>query len=178
MDEETLCNCLAHILRNSRVKYHKVIAANETDKIFYSDKWDSAYIINTARRDEWKPKIAHWYALYISRESGRNVAYLFCSYGKDPRKDYGLQLKLKRVIFNKISLQQSTSSVCGLYCLYYIYKKSIGYRSSAILSTFKKGFDKNNDTIIMNFYRNIKFLHPHMRKSKELNCCSRMENKI
>jgi hypothetical protein len=77
MDEDTLEACGYRLIQKSRAKTYAVLAADELDKITYNGPWDSAYIINTAKRQETKPKVQHWYGLYITqqqwKESGGTV---------------------------------------------------------------------------------------------------------
>jgi hypothetical protein len=103
MDEDTLEACGCRLLQKSRAKTFAVLAADELDKIVHNGPWDCAYIINTAKRHEAKPKVQHWYGLYIAHNSnGRRVAELFCSYDKDPPLAYNIKIDIPIVFVNRV----------------------------------------------------------------------------
>jgi hypothetical protein len=178
MDEDTLEACGRRLLQKSRAKTFAVLAADELEKISYNGPWDNAYIINTAKRHETRPKVQHWYGLYITINSrGRRVAELFCSYGKDPVLDYNFKIDLPIVFVNRISMQQATSSVCGLYALYFIYKRSRWIPARSISFDFSKENPKANDAWVVEFYNKIHVLAPSSGR-KYLKCCTRLQNKL
>jgi hypothetical protein len=177
MNEDTLEACGRRLLQKSRAQTFAVLAADELEKITitYNGPWDCAYIINAAKRHETKPKVQHWYGLYITLNSKeRRVAELFCSYGKDPALAFNFKIDIPIVFVNRISLQQATSSVCGLYALYFIYKRSRWIPARSISFDFSKESPKANDAWVVEFYNKIHVLAP----SSSRKYCTRLQNKL
>ena len=91
----------------------------------------SAFIINT---DPHYKRGEHWIAIYFPMEG---LPELFDSYG------FPIIIpKLKQFIgnqpyhYNKNLIQDMFSSVCGQYCIYFIYCKSIGKSLNSIVNSF------------------------------------------
>lgn len=181
MDDETLFACLSHLLRqSSKVKTFKVIANDEQEEFEYKSI-DSAYIVNTARRGDPHAPLKHWFVVYITREGNNKlVAEVFDSYGEDVVSKYNLSINIKLKIVNNKIIQPLGSDKCGLYCLYYIYKRSIGYSSAQVNSLFSTRYPNLNDSIVSEFYNNIKHKPSKVLRlnNRTLTCCTRLQNKL
>ena len=93
-----------------------------------------AFIVNT---DLARDPGQHWMALYFKG----NKAIYFDSYGLPSLKDHVLpfiQNNSLGWIENTQMLQDVTSEVCGLYCIYVLYELNLGSSLQNIQSIFSK----------------------------------------
>ena len=105
----------------------------------------SSYIVNT---DIAKKKGEHWIALYF--ESSK-LCEIFDSYGLQPfgRIYTFASNNADCVQYNKMFLQNPFSSLCGLYCIYFLYYKSRGYSLRNIVTrSFKDYLWERNDVFV------------------------------
>jgi hypothetical protein len=139
MDDETLFACLKHLLTcSNKVKTFRVLANDEQELIEHKNI-DFAYIINTAKRGDPHAPLKHWFVVYITREGNNKlVAERFDSYGEDVVYKYHLNISIKLKPVNNKAIQPLESNKCGPYCLYYIYKRSVGYSASQLISSSSK----------------------------------------
>jgi hypothetical protein len=130
MDDITLSCCLKHLIpTTSKVKYCKILAHDEVNQITYI-KLDSAYIINTAKRSDARATLKHWCVAYITTTAQNMIEMLLLDpYGLNPVESYNFVPKIKCTVVSRYPLQPLDSSKCGLYCLYFIYKRSLGFNS-------------------------------------------------
>lgn len=109
------------------------------------------YIISNLDPDS-KPG-SHWVAIHIDING---IGEYFDSFGRKPSGYHKLFLKTnaKKWYHNHMSIQNQLTSVCGEYCLVYIFYKFNGRRMSDFLSIF---FDDTlyNDLIIRNMFTSI-----------------------
>ena len=109
-----------------------------------------AFIVNT---DLAIDPGQHWVALYFKG----NKAIYFDSYGLPPLKDHVLpfiQNNSLGWIENTQMLQDVTSEVCGLYCIYVLYELNRGSSLQNILSIFSKdNLIKNDNDVLLWFSR-------------------------
>ena len=92
-----------------------VFAADEVPEII--DTFPCGFVANT---DPSTEPGTHWITFYFpSREKGE----FFDSYGNPP-EHYGFK-SYKIETWNKHKLQSSWSNVCGQYCIFYLYHKSL-----------------------------------------------------
>lgn len=79
----------------------------------------------------------HWLAFYI--HSPHKICF-FDSFGNPPNYFKGMisnyVSQYKHIVFNPMHLQSNVSSVCGQYCIYYLYSKCNGRSMKDILSSF------------------------------------------
>ena len=87
----------------------------------------SCLIANT---DKASGKGEHWVAFWF--DSPYSCEF-FDSYGLSPF-DYGFSFSCTS--FNSRTLQSLTSSVCGQFCIYYLYSRSRGLSLSHIINSF------------------------------------------
>lgn len=110
-----------------------------------------AYIISNLDSDS-KPG-SHWVAINID-ENGHGE--YFDSFGRKPSGYHKLFLmrNAKKWFFNNANIQNRFTSVCGEYCLVYIYFKFKGKTMFDFLSLFSEN-TMYNDLIINHIYRSI-----------------------
>jgi hypothetical protein len=90
----------------------------------------------------------HWLCLY---QNPACVLEMFDSCGNCP-DTYNLKGKLPQygaIIYNTKKLQGRNSSLCGVYCMYYLFYKCRGYPTSKIVDDpFTKDYDQNDRYLI------------------------------
>ena len=87
-------------------------------------------------------------AFYFSK---RGRYEFFDSLGRRP-EEYGVgfeKILNKKYIMNDKQLQHNMSNLCGLYCIYYIKKRSRGGSLKKIVSEFSPHRKKQNDHILL-----------------------------
>lgn len=96
---------------------------------------------------------AHWFALYKSAK--QNYIDFFCSFGVG-YEEYDVELTefLKnqkcKVRYNKLQCQSNYSSICGMYCIYFLYCRDNGISYKTFLSLFTDNL-YYNDQIVTQF---------------------------
>jgi len=111
------------------------------DKILPLDGFPTCCIVNT---DPHNHPGSHWVAVFIDHD--RNGDY-FDSYGRKPHKKPLLQHMKKHCIdwvWNEKLLQCPYSSVCGQYCLYFLYHRVRGETMSSIMNRFGGNLEEND----------------------------------
>ena len=140
-------NTIDHILRKHPSiggKFGGVFACDELPKNNYLNK-DLFYVVNT---DASHLSGQHWLAVYIN-SNGRNE--LFDSYGNmqfPPKKEIQQFLNYTDYIYSLSQLQHNLSTVCGQYCVFYIWQRSKGKSLSEIVNLFQKEDFLANDVIV------------------------------
>ena len=109
----------------------------------------SAIVVNT---DPHTEQGAHWVAFYLGPD-GRRLEY-FDSFGRPPHPDtYQSFLRRNKLpyVYNNSRLQGFNTSVCGHYCLGYLYCRSLGLG----MQDFVQLFDDStlvNDVLMYNLF--------------------------
>lgn len=129
----------------------------------------TAIVVNT---DPHTRPGTHWTAIYISED---RVADFFDSYGRPPNstsKDF-IQRNSRASRFSTVSLQSSTSTVCGQYCVIFLLFRSRGVSMDHFLNIFTKS-TVYNDTIISLLYKEYfgEAFSNEVNKSQSC-CCTR-----
>lgn len=94
---------------------------------------------------------SHWLAFYLP---SKNHVEFFDSYGNHPHFFQGpisdFVSRYPRIEYNPLMLQSNVTTVCGQYCIYYLYSRCRGKSLQNILSHF---VTKNlcNDQRVYNF---------------------------
>ena len=91
----------------------------------------------------------HWVAFYYTSE---NSAEFFDSYGNAP-SDY--DFNIQPCFSNPRMLQREKSTVCGQYCIFYLYHRSRGKTMTQILTPFSGTDLAYNDRSVARFVRNL-----------------------
>lgn len=110
---------------------------------------EPCYIISNLDPDT-KPG-SHWVAMYLGHGG---VGEYFDSYGRKPTSYHlsFLNRNTKRWAFNSDRIQNDFTSVCGQYCLVYLYFKFKG----KTMTDFVRCFSKNtlcNDLLLIIFFK-------------------------
>ena len=104
---------------------------------------DGVYVVNTAPHNH--PGL-HWIALFVKD----GVIEYFDSYGGDPPSTLRRWGKKKQWMSNPIPLQSPLTSVCGQYCLYYLFHRARGIDMTTLLMDFVADVD-DNDKLVYDF---------------------------
>lgn len=126
-----------------------LIASRDTlSRISLSHGYPFCIIVNTSPSNK---SGSHWCAYYF--ESPYHIEF-FDSFGKCPSA-YGFNINAHH--WNKIKFQSPKSSVCGAYCLYFIYYSSLGLSMREIQSMFYSNyqFSSQNDDKVIKFAQDI-----------------------
>lgn len=108
----------------------------------------SAIVVNT---DPHNLSGLHWIALF--KDSNGQLEY-FDSYGQMPLIHHHIKFikrNSKHYVYNRKCLQNYHSSVCGLYCLCYLYFRSYKYSMSHFVDIFSSNLDQNDDLVVKLF---------------------------
>ena len=104
---------------------------------------EGLYVVNTAPHNH--PGL-HWIALFVKD----GVIEYFDSYGGDPPSTLRRWGKKKQWMSNPIPLQSPLTSVCGQYCLYYLFHRARGIDMTTLLMDFSADVD-DNDKLVYDF---------------------------
>ena len=99
------------------------------------------YIVNL---DKSTSTGTHWVCLEIWPHR-RNI--YFDSYGQRPQNDTLKKILGENCVSNLKRVQHSLSTTCAQWCLYFIYRRCLGWPLRTILKPFKRQ-TKKNETII------------------------------
>lgn len=128
----------------------------------------SAIVVNT---DPHTERGEHWVAIY--RDGDSNVIEYFDSFGRPPFQAEYQQLLRRNAgchyVYNKYCLQGHDTSVCGHYCLTYLYCRA---RYGLTLNDFVHAFDVSrgntvdNDTFVLELFEAL-YLKGKRRREKD-----------
>lgn len=110
-----------------------------------------ALIVNTDNHD--KPGL-HWVAVYLNNYG---EAIYFDSYGVPPLVNshhQRIRKNAKKYSWNTKRLQSFNSTVCGQYCVMFLYYMSHGYSLENFCNLFSDNY-KYNDNLARKFYGKI-----------------------
>lgn len=101
---------------------------------------------------DFKPG-SHWVAVFIN---SRGVGEYFDSFGRKPTKYHEMFLKrnTKQFFYNGKIIQNYLTSVCGIYCLVYIYFRSKGISMHDFVNMFSTD-TLFNDFVVKEIFFNI-----------------------
>lgn len=109
----------------------------------------SAIVVNT---DPHTHKGTHWVAFF--RDVHGRLEY-FDSYGNQPTVYDHIRFIRRNIsccyFYNPNTLQSIDSSVCGLYCLSYLYFRSLGFQMNDFTSLFSDNVNRNDSLVVMIF---------------------------
>lgn len=134
-----------YFLRQLPVQHVGVYAA---DRLPVKIPRNSAIVANT---DPHNMSGAHWVAFF--KDSNGLLEY-FDSYGQTSLILHHVKF-IKRnashYVYNKKTLQSYYSSVCGLYCLCFLYFKSYGFSLNDYVKMFTMNLNDNDEYIVQLF---------------------------
>lgn len=139
---------------NEIEKYLKEISPSIQFNVFAANKipiyfTPPTYIISNLDPDT-KPG-SHWVAMCINT---KGVGEYFDSFGRKPTGYHEMFLKTncRKWIYNNRVIQNYLSSLCGIYCLVYIYFKCNGVSMSDFLDIFSDN-TLFNDQIVQDMFK-------------------------
>ena len=102
----------------------------------------------------------HWIAFYINDKSAMVEFYdsfgMGISYYPKEFNDFVIRMD-RRVRENIVKLQSYESTVCGHYCIYFIWERLNGFSPKAVYARFSNNC-KINDDVVNNFIKAKKYL--------------------
>ena len=118
-----------------------------------------AMIINTA---PWPSRGEHWVAIYCTNI---NQLEYFDSEGKPPPSRLMMwgHLGNPSIVYNAQRLQSYCSSVCGEYCLFYLYCRMKNVSFTSFLSYFQLKRHISNDRKVYHLVHSVFAILPHNR---------------
>ena len=123
------------------------------------NEYPTSFVVNT---DPMELPGTHWISTYFNKQMKREF---FDSYGKQPihyDKHFLYFMNRNAVEWqhNKIQLQSAFSTVCGQYCIYFLYhrcgKRSMSSKSNVVCSFFVYLFFLQVKLLLLNSFVNDK----------------------
>ena len=121
------------------------------DQLPKSLQCDQSLIFNASDSDE---NGTHWLCLYQNSDSELEM---FDSFGNPP-SFFNLQDKLpysRTIVYNMKQLQGVKSSVCGVYCMQYLFYKSRGYPTCKIVNDLYSVDLNQNDRNTIDYIKRL-----------------------
>ena len=109
----------------------------------YSTEGEGFIVVNT---DPSYKKGSHWVAICIS-PSEYSADEFFDSYGEEPPPQIKDYLEGNYLVQTN-QLQSYDTTVCGQWCIFYIWKRCNGFSFGEIVKAFKDNTPENNDKYI------------------------------
>ena len=132
---ESTKDCFENVYPSDKLPKKSIVRYNSKGQSFIVANLDPSYMQGS-----------HWVALCISPSKYCADEY-FDSYGEEPPASIKKYLK-ERYIFQKQQLQSFTSTVCGQWCIYYIWQRCNGLSMKDIILKFKDNSPEENDKYI------------------------------
>lgn len=94
---------------------------------------------------------SHWVAIHIDKNG---MGEYFDSFGRKPTKhlEAFLNVNTKKWFYNNEVIQNYFSSLCGMYCLIFLYLRNKGIRMSNFVEMFSKD-TVTNDVMIYYYFK-------------------------
>ena len=122
-------DCLAsRVLAYTGVHWLGVFARDQVPKLDRSQRRPFALIVNTDPSD--KPG-THWLAFFASADPRAAPLEMFDSYGLSPNM-HALAHLAPCIYSSSVSYQSLDSSVCGHYCLFFLFNRAHGVSYQAV----------------------------------------------
>jgi len=143
MDTTTINKILTFLFKNNKNVYFDVIPCDYLDKLNVS-RYPVCLCVNNQTSNEAGE---HWVGLFISNPNG--PVEFFCSFGlgmdfyPENFKKFVQRIDLN-VIENKTCLQDMTSKVCGMYVIYFLYKRVNKCPLRCVYAPFSYNTSKND----------------------------------
>ena len=144
---------------------NSVLFGNSATKRYYIGAFPACEIPCTKRRkycfitntDRHNEAGEHWNSWFVCG----NKLYFFDSFGRDPQdKNFPHEYndfiqKFNVVEYTKTSIQTHESSLCGLFCVHFVFVMSFGLSFKYFLSEYYNNL-KLNDDVVVKFINSIK----------------------
>lgn len=130
-----------------------------------------AFVVNT---DPHTRPGTHWTAIYINE---KKEADFFDSYGRPPNSDSKsfIQRNSRTSRFCNISLQSLTSTVCGQYCVIFLFFRSRGVSMAQFLNIFTNSTVLNDRLIGLLFKEYFGDVYSNEVNKFQSCCCMRRQ---
>lgn len=96
----------------------------------------------------------HWFSIYVPKHGP--IEY-FDSYGLKPLNseiyDF-IKMNGNKFIYNKMQIQNQSSNLCGLYCVFFLYLKSRNYTLKQTMKFFTNNLIKN-DLMLKSLFKKL-----------------------
>ena len=116
-------NCLARrMLADTGVHWLGVFASDQVPHFDRRQRRPFALVVNT---DPSNRPGAHWLAFYASADLSSPPLEMFDSYGFSPSM-HSLAYLATRIHSSSVSYQSIDSSICGHYCLFFLFNRAHG----------------------------------------------------
>jgi hypothetical protein len=124
-----------------------VFAANKIPRTIYRP---CCFIANT-KPDKHPGE--HWIAIFINKEG---YGDFFCSYGQEPDRAFNSFMERHCFSWNRSCkvLQQSASTTCGQYALFFLHSRANGCSMAEFLRLFTEDH-RENDEIVTAFINGL-----------------------
>ena len=161
MNAEEIKNCLLLLFRQARINIpFYIFSANTMWKDISIKSYPILIIQNTDREND---PGRHWIAYVVL---SRNNCEYWDSYGNPITMYKYVQQPTKYIIKeNCLTLQSDHSYLCGVYCIYYVYHRALGFSYREILDSF-------SPNVILNDKKMCKFIHSITHMNNNHRFCS------
>jgi len=138
---------LSQVLSHTRTNFLGVFALDQIPSTF--TQYPCAYVANT---DPSSHKGQHWVAFY--HDSPTHLEF-FDSYGQPPQTySFPFPSNLSSLKYNSYPFQSLTSSVCGQYCIFFVYHRSHNTSLASIIQLLRSS--SNPDHLVHLFVQKLK----------------------
>jgi hypothetical protein len=173
LDTKTLEDAMSALFRCTKVEQFFVIANDEMKTINFKGPFPYAIIQNI---DNASLPGTHWVCYYVTKRkfllTGRSVIFwdFFDSYGEAP-EFYDLNTPPGHMVeYNQVSLQNENSSLCGEYCLHYLFNIACGLSYKKYKNLF---LNKRGDSIVKRFFNCITFMPSRLCTRTNQSCSTK-----
>ena len=132
-DELFISELLTNTLQTRDV-FRGTFAVNE--RVSKPTVLPAGYIYNTHPRSS--SVVGHWICIYVYMSQRKLYVEFFGSYGLKPPDQLltMTQSWTRHVCWNRHLYQSSTSLICGMYCVYFLYYRCFGWSMKQIKAHF------------------------------------------
>lgn len=140
MMNNTTITRLLHTHRQTRELFKGVYASDQipVSKPQYKT---ACYVLNL---DPIRLPGSHWVAVYLNP---LGINEYFDSYGLKPSLQSILKLLGPIYRFNAEQIQSPLTTVCGQYCIFYVWNKSLGIDMESMISIFSNDYPSNDSLV-------------------------------
>jgi len=142
MDEHELSRYMFCITKHYNNIRFEVVARNEVNYIPL-DRLPLVLIVNTSDRTFKRSSYAHWVVFVVTETHTDYMDPLGLCYTK-----YGIKPHFKVTSKYTRQIQDNESDTCGLFCLYYVYKRLLGVKPATIYTKVFSDNLKDNERVI------------------------------
>lgn len=149
----------------STLEINRILEENSVTKNYFIGTYPSCITPRTKKKayayitniDEHDMPGQHWNAWFVE---GQKISF-FDSFGRDwedatlPKHYKDIVKPFEQITYSTTRVQGWDSIACGLFCVHFLYVKSLGLEYDDFLNEYTKNFEKN-DKIVYEFYNSIR----------------------